>query len=159
MSNPDNDVDNIINQLKKQGGILKKVEKNKDKSKLSEEELKGFIIDSAQDVVEGCKDMLCELQDALKCDPSPSMVESYSCLVNAFTGAIDTLSKLKLSDDRIKAQKEIKQMDIDHKNSSAEKNLLENTPSGIFLSREDALKLYTDAIQKSKEEEAKVIDV
>ena len=86
--------------------------------------------------------MLNDLQETIQADPSPSMIESFSCLVQAFNGSVETLAKLQMLDTKIKGQKEIKQMDIDAKGS--EQLLLgngaqQNTP-GIFASREEIIK-------------------
>jgi hypothetical protein len=83
------------------------------------------------------------------------MVESISELVKATTGALETLSKLKMADDKLKGQKELKQMDIDAKMNI---DAPQDSP-GIFLSREELLKHLFVKKDEKKIENAPPIDV
>lgn len=129
----DRDVDSIISQIKNQGKSLKTIEK--DKPELTKEDLEKFIIDNAASVVSDSIEMVQSLKIDVMSGGDSKMVEATAELVKAVTGAIDALSKLKLSEDKIKGQKEIKQMEIEsRKNESSEQE------SGLFISREDVVK-------------------
>ena len=149
----DQDVDNIISQLKNQSKSLKTVET--DKPNLDKEDLEKFIIDNASEVVVGCVDMLQSLKIEVQAGGDPKLVESTATLVNAFTSALDALSKLKLSDDKIKAQKEIKEMDITAKLATADKE----SDKGVYISREDVIKGLLSYKNTTGEQTPPVIDV
>lgn len=130
----DKDVDNIISQLKNQKISFEVV--RKENPNLTKEEVEKFIIDNASSVVSNCVDMLQDLTEIVKTGADYKLIESVAELAKATTSAIDALSKLKLSDDKIKGQKEIKQMDINAKNSIVE----EKQQGVLYLNREDFIK-------------------
>lgn len=130
----DRDVDNIISQIKNQGKTLKNVEK--ERPELKKEDLEKFIIDNAAAVVADSIEMIQGLKLDVLAGGDAKQIEATAELVKAVTGALDSLSKLKLSDDKLKGQKELKQMDIDSKGAEA----LTGGQSGLFISREDLIK-------------------
>lgn len=130
----DRDVDDIIFQIRNQGKSLKNVEK--EKPELTKDDLEKFVIDNASSVVMDSIEMVQSLKLDVIAGADSKMVEAVSELVKATTAAIDSLSKLKLSDDKIKSQKEIKQMDIDAKTSI----IADQNATGLFISREELLK-------------------
>lgn len=130
----DRDIDNIISQIKNQGKTLKNVEK--ERPELKKEDLEKFIIDNAASVVADSIEMVQGLKLDVLAGGDSKMVEATAELVKAVTGALDALSKLKLSDDKLKGQKELKQMDIDSKGTEA----ITGGQSGLFISREDLIK-------------------
>lgn len=147
----DRDVDSIIAQIKNQGKSLKNVEK--EKPELRKEDLEKFIIDNAASVVSDSIEMVQSLKLDVMAGGDSKMVEATAELVKAVTGAIDALSKLKLSEDKIKGQKEIKQMDIDNKKISDDEK-----PNGLFISREEIIsKLFKP--ESEKIEDSPAIDV
>ena len=129
----DRDVDNIIFQIKNQGKNLKTVQR--DRPELQKEDLERFVIDNASTVVMDSIEMVQSLKMDVMAGGDSKMVEAVSELVKATTAAIEALSKLKMSDDKLKGQKELKQMDIDSKTSDDE-NI---TSSGIYISRQELL--------------------
>lgn len=150
----DDNVNSIIAQIKNQSKGVKKTEKTK--SSLRKEELEEFVIENAATVVENSVEMIQELKDTvMTCDDS-RIIEATAELVKAVTGAIESLSKLKLADDKIKNQKELKQMDIDAK------IMKDNEPtggvSGLFISRQDLLKEFAN-LKESTTSEDVAIDV
>lgn len=130
----DKDVDDIISQLKNRKNIFATVEK--ENPNLSKEDVEKFVIDNAATVISDCVGMLQELRETVRGEADFKLVMSIAELAKATTSAIDALSKLKLSDDKIKAQKEIKQMDINAKSSAIE----EKRDDALYLSREDLIK-------------------
>jgi len=150
----DNDVDNIISQLKSQTKSFQP-SAIKEKVTLEKKDIEEFILNNASSVVTGCVDMLQTLTEEVRDGADARMIESIAELAKAATSAIDALSKLKLSDDKIKGQKEIKQMDLDAKSTE---NLPNNNGSGIYLNREDLIK-HLVSYKESKAAEAKTVDV
>jgi uncharacterized protein Yka (UPF0111/DUF47 family) len=130
----DRDVDSIIFQIKNQGKSIKNIEK--ERPELKKEDLEKFIIDNAASVVADSIEMVQGLKTDVLAGGDAKMVEATAELVKAVTGALDALSKLKLSDDKLKGQKELKQMEIDSKISDSPLN----GKSGLFISREDLIK-------------------
>lgn len=150
----DRDVDNIIFQIKNQGKKIKNVEK--DRPELQKEDLERFIIDNATSVVSDSIEMVQELKHDVIAGGDPKMVEAAAELVKAVTGAIDALSKLKLSDDKLKSQKELKKMDIEAKTD----NLITGGQSaGLFLSREEVFKHLFAKKEESNTTPPPAIDV
>lgn len=149
----DRDVDDIIFQIRNQGKSLKNVEK--EKPELTKEDLEKFVIDNASSVVMDSIEMVQSLKMDVIAGADSKMVEAVSELVKATTAAIDSLSKLKLSDDKIKSQKEIKQMDIDAKSSI----IADQSSSGFFISREELLKNLLGPREVPKVEQEPPIDV
>lgn len=141
----DLEVDNIIFQIKNQSKSLKKVEK--ERPELRKEDLETFVLANASAIVLDSIEMIQSLKTDVMAGGDPKMVESVSELVKATTSALDSLSRLKMADDKIKSQKELKIMDIDSKSPE----LLGNSP-GIFISREEAFRLFLDKNKKNIEE-------
>lgn len=139
------DVNSIISQLKGENKEIKKVEKAL--PSLNMEDVQQFIIDKASAVISHSLDTVEHIKQDTIASGEAGAIEAMAELVKATTSAIDSLSKLKLADDKIKAQKEIKQMDIKAKN-------LENNDyggkTGVYISREDLLK---ELISSSREME------
>jgi sugar-specific transcriptional regulator TrmB len=133
----DINIDNIINQLKNKSNSFKQEVRNK--VKLEKEDIESYIIDNSSDVVNGCVGMIREIEKEIKIAPDPKLIEATATLINAFSSALDTLSKLELTDKKIKAQKELKEMDINSKSSNKDS---EEKP-GIMLSRDEILKLMS----------------
>lgn len=149
----DSEVDDIISQLKNQGKSLKIIEK--EKPHLSKDDVEKFILDNASSVVTDCVSMLQSLGDEVRAGGDPKLIESVAEIAKAATIAIDALSKLKLSDDKIKAQKEIKQMDIDSKVVKE----TDNESKGVYLSREELLTHLFNHREPEKIEQPSAIDV
>jgi hypothetical protein len=149
----DRDVDSIIAQIKNQGKTIKNVEK--ERPELNKEDLEKFIIDNAASVVADSIEMIQSLKIDVMAGKDSRIVESTAELVKAVTGAIDALSKLKLSDDKIKAQKDIKKMDIDAKGDQ----LALGNQAGVFLSREEIIKNLFNRVEEPKTTEPPAIDV
>lgn len=143
----DDEVDDIISQIKNQSRFLKKPETVK--PDLTKDELENFVIVNAGKVVNHSLEMMEYLKDSVMAAPDAKLTESVSELVRATTSAIDSLTKLKLAEDKINAQKEITQMNIDGKISKDDDD---NGAPKLAFTRNDILKLL------EKKEET-VIDV
>lgn len=144
----DNEVENIISQIKNQTKHLNQPIKEPDP--LTKEDLENFVITNAGKIVNHSLEMVEKMKIEVIAGADAKLIESVSELVKATTSAIESLSKLKLSDDKIKAQKEIAQMNIDSKTTKADDD---NTPRLTFT-RNDILKLLD-----SKNNPETVVDV
>ena len=128
----DAEVNDIISQIKNQSKNLKKVEN--EKIPLKKEEMEEFILKNAAAIVQDAVELVGELKIEMMAGADSKMLEAYSILVKSATSAIDSLTKLKLSDDKIKSQKELAQMNIDARQSSSK-----DQPDGFLLSREEVI--------------------
>lgn len=153
----DSDVESIINQIKNQSKAIKDSKKEEVilRPQLEKEDLEKFIIDNSAHVVDQSVKMIEELKKEVVDTLDPKLVEATSELVKAVTGAIDSLSKLKLSDDKIKGQKEIKQMEIASKHIEDSNSQKE----GIYISREEILKKLCSREERPKKEESPPVDI
>jgi len=142
-------VDSIINQLKNQSRSLKAVQKNPP-PQLKKEDMEQFIIDKASEIVNGCVEVIGVIQDEIKCAPDPKLIESGATFINAFTSALDALGKLEISQQRIKAQKDIAQLNAAAKLATKEDD---TEKKGVYLSREELIK----GVLEYKKEEVKLV--
>jgi len=145
----DAEVDDIISQIRNQSKIVNQLPKQQHQT-LKKEDLEEFLITNAGKVVNHSLEMVENLKLEVLAGADSKLIESVSELVKATTSAIDSLSKLKISEDKIKAQKEITQMNIQAKIIKDEEE--SDTPKLTFT-RNDIIKLL---LQK---EEQPVVDV
>jgi hypothetical protein len=142
------EVDDIISQIKNQSKIVNQLPK--EQPNLKKEDLEEFVITNAGKVVNHSLEMVENIKTEVLAGADSKLIESVSELVKATTAAIDALSKLKISEDKIRAQKEIAQMNIQAKMIKNEEE--DNTPRLTFT-RNDIIKLL------SQKEEQPVVDV
>ena len=142
------EVDDIISQIKNQSKIVNKLPK--EQPNLKKEDLEEFIITNAGKVVNHSLEMVENLKLEVLAGADSKLIESVSELVKATTSAIDALSKLKISEDKINAQKEITQMNIQAKIIRDEE---ENSTPKLTFTRNDIIKLL------NQKEESPVVDV
>jgi DNA replication initiation complex subunit (GINS family) len=142
------EVDDIISQIKNQSKIVNQLPK--EQPNLKKEDLEEFVITNAGKVVNHSLEMVENLKLEVLTGADSKLIESVSELVKATTSAIDALSKLKISEDKIKAQKEITQMNIQAKIIRDEE---ENSTPKLTFTRNDIIKLL------NQKEESPVVDV
>ena len=142
------EVDDIISQIKNQSKIVNKLPK--EQPNLKKEDLEEFVITNAGKVVNHSLEMVENLKLEVLAGADSKLIESVSELVKATTSAIDALSKLKISEDKIKAQKEITQMNIQAKIIRDEE---ENSTPKLTFTRNDIIKLL------NQKEESPVVDI
>lgn len=130
----ENDVNDIMAQLKNQSKSFKKIEK--EYPHLEKKDIERFIMDNASKVVTDCVATISTLQEDVQACGDPKLIEAAATFVNAFTSAIDVLSKLHLTDTNNAAKKELKQMDI------TSKAVIEDSKEskGVYISREELIK-------------------
>jgi hypothetical protein len=149
----DKDVDSIISQLKDRNKSMKKAAR--EMTTLNKEDIEKFIIDNAAAVVTHSLEMIEDMKDITIAGGESEAIEAMAELVKATTGAIDSLSKLKLADDKIKAQKQLKEMDINSK-KIGDSGV---GASGIYISREELIKELVKTSSDPEKIEEPTIDV
>ena len=142
------EVDDIISQIKNQSKIVNQLPK--EQPNLKKEDLEEFVITNAGKVVNHSLEMVENLKLEVLTGADSKLIESVSELVKATTSAIDALSKLKISEDKIKAQKEITQMNIQAKIIRDEE---ENSTPKLTFTRNDIIKLL------NQKEESPIINI
>lgn len=142
------EVDDIISQIKNQSKIIREIPN--EKPDLKKEDLEEFVITNAGKVVNHSLEMVENIKREVLAGADSKLIESVSELVKATTSAIDALTKLKISEDKIKAQKEITQMNIQ---ARIIKNEEDDDKPKLTFTRNDIIKLLT------QKEEQPVVDV
>jgi hypothetical protein len=144
----DNEVNDIISQIKNQSKNFKKEET--EIPELNRENLEELLLKTASKVIAHSVEVMEKMKDDVIASADSKMLEAYSAHTKSTTSALETLLKFKNAEDKIKAQKEIAQMNIDAKITKSEED--ENTPKLTFT-RNDILKLL------EKKEEPTVVDI
>jgi hypothetical protein len=143
----DAEVNDIISQIKNQSKNLKRVDT--EKVPLKKEDMEEFILKNASAIVQDAVELVGELKSEMMTGADPKLLEAYSILVKSATSAIDSLTKLKLSEDKLRGQKEIAQMNIDSKQTSSK-----DQPDGFLLSREEVIAALMEKSRKTLENKA-----
>ena len=144
----DNEVNDIISQIKNQSKNFKKEET--EIPELNRENLEELLLKTAATVITHSVDVMEKMKDEVIASGDSKMLESYSAHTKATTSALETLLKFKNAEDKIKSQKEIAQMNIDAKVTKADED--DGKPKH-FLTRNELLKLM------EKKEEPTVVDL
>jgi hypothetical protein len=138
----DDEVNDIISQIKNQSKILTTPEVPKEP--LEKDKMEDFIIQNAASIVQDAVKMVEDLKSTISATAEPDLINSMSSLLRATTSAIDSLTKLKIAEDKNKNQKEIAQMTIEGKSKESEEK------KGFLVSREEVVK----ALMERKKEES-----
>lgn len=141
----DNEVNDIISQIKNQSKNFKKEET--EIPELNRENLEELLLRTAAKVITHSVEVMEKMKDDVIASADSKMLESYSAHTKATTSALETLLKFKNAEDKIKAQKEIAQMNIDSKITKGDDD--DGTPKLTFT-RNDILKL----LEKKKDDDA-----
>jgi hypothetical protein len=114
---------------------------------LTDDNLNEFILQNAQRIViEGVKTIK-DLQTIVSSTFDSKLLVGYAEVVKATTSSIDTLNKLNIEKQKFKANKEIKQMDIDAKSKlPKEKGTVNNL--NIIATREQVIKMMENMDKK-----------
>lgn len=111
----DKSLDALIEELKESS----KTEAPKQTETVTEENMSQFIMDKTAELVNSGITSVKELKEAIMQTSGvvPEEVEAYAKLIGATSQAIEIFNKIGLQDKKIKAAKELKQMDVESKGS------------------------------------------
>jgi hypothetical protein len=140
----DDEVNDIISQLRNKSNNFPKQET--EVPELTRENMAEILLQNAAKVIAHSVDVMEKMKDEVIASGDSKMLVSYSAHTKSTTSALETLLKFKNAEDKIKAQKEIAQMNIDAKVTKNEED--ENTPKLTFT-RNDILKL----LEKKKDDD------
>lgn len=107
---------------------------------LTEEEINQFIIDKAATLIQESMVAMAQLKQSVVAGSTADDIKSYAELIKAVSLSIDTLNKLNLQNKKATSDKELKQMDLDHRGElEGAKNVTNNL---LIASREDIIKTF-----------------
>ncbi len=132
--NLEEDIDDLINQLKNTNKEVKKLPKQQEFT-LEKDELEQFLINKAGKLINDSMEMVDNVKQYVAAAPNSEEVESLANLLKATTSSIDSLSRIFIQNKRSETSIDVKKMDIDSK-----KELLETDHQNkLELSREEVL--------------------
>ena len=132
--NLEENIDDLINQLKNTNKEIKKIPKQEEFT-LDKQDLEQFLINKAGKLINDSMEMVDNVKQYVAAAPNSEEVESLANLLKATTSSIDSLSRIFVQNKRSETSVNVKQMDIDSK-----KELLETDHQNkLELSREEVL--------------------
>lgn len=132
------EVENILSQLKNLPSTKKQIEQTPN---LTPDQLEQFVIDKTADLVTKSMEILDEYRDFLTATPGEESAAAMAELINASNGAIETLSKIAVSNKKVNTSIKLKDMDIQARKEIAK----DDNVTRLMMSRQDIMKLLKDA--------------
>lgn len=147
----DDDLDEEINDILSQIRNREKIPQTPStpREPLEKKDMEDFIIQNAASVVRDSVEMVENLKRSVSASAEPEIINAMSALLGSTTRAIDSLTKLKIAEDKNRTQKEVSQMQIDGKQKKDDDN-----NKGFLISREEVIK----ALMEKKNEDSPKID-
>lgn len=121
---PFDGVQDLIEQL--QGGVVNtnEIVEAAEKVQLDRDQLEQFILDNQGTLIKDSVDVLQIMKQYVATAPNAEDIGSFAELLKATSTAIDNLTKLHTSNQRVDTQVKIKQMDIESKKAINDDNNL-----------------------------------
>jgi hypothetical protein len=135
----DDELSDLLGQLKQNNVMTNKVVKSNDDFTLSKEDLEVFILNTSGRLIQDSLDMIDVVKDRVAGAAEPEDVTSLSELFKASTNTVETLNKILIQDKKTQTTLTVKQMDVESKREIAEKS------DRLTASRDDIIKLIHDA--------------
>ena len=130
----ENEIGDLIDQLKTSNKEIKKVQKQQEFT-LEKEELEQFLINKAGKLINDSMEMVDSVKQYVAAAPNSEEVESLASLLKATTSSIDSLSRIFVQNKRSETTLATKKLDIESK-----RELLETDHQNkLELSREEVL--------------------
>lgn len=149
---PFDNVQDLIEQL--QGGSAQTSElvEVAEQVNLNKDQLEQFILDNQGTLIKDSVDVLQIMKQYVAAAPNAEDIGSFAELLKATSTAIDNLTKLHTSNQRVDTQVKIKQMDIDAKKEiNTDNNMMK-----LVGTREE---IFKKMLEDSVIVEAEVVDV
>lgn len=149
---PFDGVQDLIEQL--QGGVANtnEIVEAAEKIQLDRDQLEQFILDNQGTLIKDSVDVLQIMKQYVATAPNAEDIGSFAELLKATSTAIDNLTKLHTSNQRVDTQVKIKQMDIESKKAINDDNNLMK----LVGTREE---IFKKMLEDSITVEAEVTDV
>lgn len=152
----DQDVDNIINQLRNTKKEFKA--KQKEEGIENNEQIEEFVIKKASTVVTDCVDMLSSLTEGVKDSFDPNLIESVAELARATSSIMETLARFQHNKKNNETKIEVQRMAIEARKEKEENDSKNLANVGMVLTREEVFKLIQGTVETKKEETKKIED-
>lgn len=153
---PFDNVGDLIEQL--QGGTLQAQElvQAAEKVSIDRGELEQFILDNQGTLIKDSVDVLQIVKQYVSAAPNAEDIGSFAELLKATSTAIDNLTKLHTSNQRVETQLKIKTMDIEAKKEiNTDNNMMKlvGTREEIFKKMlEDSMIIDAEVVDTNKED-------
>lgn len=127
-----NDVKTLVDQLREGNKLAKKIDRGE--FNLEPEDLQKFILNNTGKLIQDSMDTIDNIKQFIISAPEPEDVHSLAELYKASTGALETLNKIYLQQNKSETTIKVKTMDIQAKMSLAEdkENKITFTREEIF---------------------------
>jgi len=135
------DLDELLNQLKNGENTVLTPLPTAVKQELNDDNINQYILDKAKILVDNGIDAVEALKQVVISSAEAEEVSAYSDMYKSVVGALDTLTKITNTNKRIKAAKELKELEIKSK-----KELPGHTTNNnvLIASREDIIKNFLE---------------
>lgn len=121
---PFDGVQDLIHQLQTGSGETSEIVAVAEKMSLDKQQLEQFILDNQSTLIKDSVDVLQIMKQYVAAAPNAEDIGSFAELLKATSTAIDNLTKLHTSNQRVETQVKIKQMDIEAKKEINDDNNL-----------------------------------
>ena len=149
---PFGDIDDLITQLQQGAPTDEQLDMAAEKMNLDKADLEQFILDNQSTLIKDSVDVLQIMKQYVATAPNAEDIGSFAELLKATSTAIDNLTKLHTSNQRVDTQVKIKQMDIEAKKVLND----DNNKMKLIGTREE---IFKKMLEDSKTIDAEVVDV
>ena len=144
-----NDVKTLVDQLREGTKLAKRIEK--EEFNLQPEDLQKFILNNTGKLIQDSMDTIDNIKQYIISAPEPEDVHSLAELYKASTGALETLNKIYLQQNKSDTTIKVKTMDI-----QAKLSLAEDKENKITFTREE---IFDRLVDSGKVIEADAADI
>lgn len=149
---PFDNVQDLIEQLQSGSSQTSELVEAAERVNLSKDQLEQFILDNQGALIKDSVDVLQIMKQYVAAAPNAEDIGSFAELLKATSTAIDNLTKLHTSNQRVDTQVKIKQMDIEAKKEiNTDNNMMK-----LVGTREE---IFKKMLEDSVVVEAEVVDV
>ena len=149
---PFGNIDDLIGQLQQGVPEEDKIVEIAEKMNLDKSDLEQFILDNQSTLIKDSVDVLQIMKQYVSTAPNAEDIGSFAELLKATSTAIDNLTKLHTSNQRVDTQVKIKQMDIEAKKEIND----DNNKMKLIGTREE---IFKKMLEDSKTIDAEISDV
>ena len=142
MNNNDDNLDELVKQLKGDTKELKK-EQKKPTLVLNDENVNDYIMNRAGTLIEGGVNTIEALKESILTSCEAREIESFAELFKAVTSAVDVLNKINIQNKKTKTAKEIKEMDNNQRQLEGPKQT-----NVLVATREEIIKGFLNKNEK-----------
>lgn len=128
VTNKDSDINDILEHLQQN----EEKQKPQDKFELKDENLDQFILNNAGQIIKDSVEYIRELREHYQLNSTPDEIKAFSVAVEASAAAIESLNKMSITRQKIKAAKELKEMDTKLKLEQKDNNQITFTRDQLF---------------------------